>query len=83
MTLIGYFAGDVGIDIVDGGDVNVVVADGRIIVEGAEGETVRVYDMMGRMVASVAAGTAVRVPDSGVYLVKVGEAAAEKVFVIR
>ena len=83
VTLIGYFAGDVGIDIADSGDINVVVAEGRITVEGAEGETVRIYDMMGRMVASVTTGTAVRVPDSGVYLVKVGEAAAKKVIVLR
>lgn len=49
---------------------------GRIIVEGAEGETVRIYDITGRSVQNSSLPT-------GVYLVKVGNRPARKVAVIR
>ena len=63
-----------GIEDVESGDFNVYVRDGRIVVDGADGETVRVYNMMGRQVAS-------RDLTNGVYLVKVGDSAARKVVV--
>jgi RNA polymerase sigma factor (sigma-70 family) len=53
----------------------------RIIVEGAEGEVVTVYDAEGRQVTD-AIGRAqciLRVPDAGLYLVKVGKRPAVKV----
>ena len=55
LSIVAYFIADstVGIGEVGGqrSEVRVYAVEGRIVVEGAEGETVRVYDMMGRMVA--------------------------------
>ncbi len=82
ITLIAYFSLIVGMEDVEGEGRNILVSGGRIVVEGAEGKTVRVYDMMGRLLATAVAGEAVAVPRSGVYLVKVGEAAAKKVVVL-
>jgi hypothetical protein len=51
------------------------VADGRIIVEGADGETVSVYDLTGRSVLNNSLPT-------GIYLVRVGDRPAKKVVVM-
>ncbi|MGX8712727.1 MAG: DUF6383 domain-containing protein [bacterium] len=78
--------GTEGIDEAGSADglVRVTVKDGRIVVEGAEGETVRVYDMMG---CEVHHNTALADEPSalpgGVYLVKVGNLPARKVVVVR
>ena len=58
---------------------------GRLTVSGADGEIVQVYGIDGRRVYSArASGTAViEVPSSGAYFVKVGNAPARKVVVIR
>ena len=75
-----------GIGDVDGSDVRVYSADSRVYVSGAEGRTVVLYDVNGRQLGREAnAGERVefRVAASGVYLVKVGDAAARRVAVIR
>ncbi|MBP5527840.1 MAG: leucine-rich repeat domain-containing protein [Bacteroidales bacterium] len=54
----------------------VYVSNGRIVVEGADGETVHIFDMMGRTIHNEALPT-------GVYMVKVGDRLARKVAVIR
>lgn len=53
----------------------VSVVDGRVVVEGAEGETVGIYDIMGRSISNKALPT-------GVYIVKVGSQYAQKVVVL-
>ena len=100
MSFTAYFESDGTEGIGEVGEqrseVRVYAVEGRIIVEGAEGETVRVYDVMGRMVtcssrtyAPALTGTPsnlegeFRVPTSGVYFVKVGQYPARKVVVIR
>ncbi len=54
---------------------NVYSIGGRIIVEGAEGETVHIFDILGRSVRNDAIPT-------GIYLVKVGNHPARKVIVV-
>ena len=54
---------------------NVYSIGGRIIVEGAEGETVHIIDILGRSVRNDAIPT-------GIYLVKVGNHPARKVIVV-
>ena len=54
--------------------VNIYTLGDRIIVEGAEGETVRIFDITGRSVRNEALHT-------GVYIVKVGDRPARKVVV--
>ena len=80
------------IDEIEENGVTVYAYDGRIVVEGAEGMEVRVYDMMGRMVAQ-SSGTYApaltgtpskfRVPTSGVYMVKIGNMPAQRVVVLK
>ncbi len=65
-----------GIDEHDAPDINIYATDGRIIVEGAEGETVSIFDINGRSVRNS------DLP-SGVYFVIVGNRQAKKVVVIR
>ena len=48
----------------------------RIVIEGADGETVHIFDMMGRTIHNEALPI-------GVYMVKVGDRPARKVAVIR
>jgi hypothetical protein len=55
-------------------EVIIRVANSRIEVEGAEGETVRVFDIMGRIVRNESLS-------AGVYLVQIGNRPAEKVMV--
>lgn len=64
------------IEEIDADNINVYVRYGRIIVDGAEGQTVRVYDMMGRRVSNQALPT-------GVYFVQVGTSPARKVVVTK
>ena len=62
-------------------DIKVYALDGRIVVEGADGEEVRIYDMMGReMINSEVRNS--RYP-TGIYLVRVGTRPARKVVVIK
>lgn len=67
-----------GIDDVNMGNIHIWSADGRIVVEGAEGKTVQVFDMMGRRI-----NTEHVTLNTGVYMVKVGNAPARKVVVMR
>ena len=57
-------------------DIKVYAHNGHIVVEGAEGEKVRVFDITGRIVRNEALPT-------GVYIVKVGNHPAQRVVVTR
>ena len=68
--------------------------NGMIVVEGAEGQDVRVFDAVGRTInngkrkeesgpTSSFSLPTFEVPSSGVYLVKIGDAPARRVVVIR
>lgn len=81
--MVGYFfyyayfvpdGGTEGIDEADNCDFRIHPHEGRIIVEGAEDEEVKVYDMMGR---SILNGNLPK----GVYMVKIGTRPARKVVV--
>ena len=86
MTLTALFAPNNGIDDVDMTDVSIYSSDSRIFVRGAEGHDVYVYDVNGRMM-----DRRLNAPDfiefqfssSGVYLVKVGNAPAKRIVLIR
>ena len=69
----------VGIEDLEVLGYRVWVMDGRIIVDGAAGETVQIFDMMGRLVTADAAGRV----SPGVYIVKVGARPAKKVIVMK
>ena len=67
---------NMGIGDPDANAVNVYTLDGHIVVEGAEGESVRIYDITGRSVRNEALPT-------GVYIVKVGDRPARIVVVMK
>ena len=60
--------------------------NGLIVVEGAEGNPVYLYDVVGRLLATkreTAQEVLLDVPASGVYLVKIGDAPARRIVVKR
>ena len=65
-----------GIGDIDVSNIHIYSVDGRIVVEGAEGEAVRVFDIVGRQVEN-------RSLPRGVYLVKVGNRPALKTVVTK
>ncbi|MBR6441409.1 MAG: leucine-rich repeat domain-containing protein, partial [Bacteroidales bacterium] len=83
------FMGSEGIGDVKTIDAKIYARDGQIVVEGAEGMPVVLYDAVGRQLTALReeahGGTPLRfdVPASGVYIVKIGTLAAQKVVVIR
>ena len=86
VTLVAEFAAKVGIDDVTMDNVKVYSNESVIYVLGAEGQNVYVYDLNGRVMnAATKAGDRVefRMNNTGVYLVKVGTAAAKRVVVTR
>lgn len=66
----------VGIEDVESDNIKVYSLDGRIVVEGANGETVQVFDMTGREMINTQLPT-------GLYLVRIGFRPTRKVAVIR
>ncbi len=77
-----------GIDsVADGSAANIRVENGRIVVDGAAGEPVSVYDIMGRlMFNSEIRNSKFEIQSSqlpsGVYIVRVGAAPARRVVVV-
>ena len=88
-SFVAYFeANDTpqAIDETDMNNVTIYSADSRIIILGAEGMDVNVYDINGRTInRQMNAGETVefRMATTGVYLVKVGNAPAKRVLVVR
>ena len=75
-----------GIDGVDALNAKVYSSQGQVVVEGADGKFVTLFDINGRMIATRREyGTAIRfdVPSSDTYMIKIGSHAAKKVVVIR
>ncbi|MBQ1731094.1 MAG: tetratricopeptide repeat protein [Bacteroidales bacterium] len=75
-SFTGYFEPISGIDDNTDDDIVIYSLDGCIIVEGADGETVTIYDMTGRIVRDCGL-------PNGVYMVKVGNRTPRKVVVAR
>ena len=87
-TYTAYFESTTqGIEEVDGGEVRIYAADGRIHVIYADEPSalpeIRVYDLMGREVFHATHADETSALPGGVYLVKVGTLPARKVVVIR
>ena len=86
ITLTAVFAEVQGISVVDMSNVVIYSNDTRIFVNGAEGYDVYVYDVNGRVISrQLKAADAIefRMSTTGVYLVKVGNAPAKRVIVVR
>ena len=86
VTIMAHFREVVGINGVDEANIKVYSTENRVIVSGAEGNDVYVYDINGRtMGMSLNAGEQVefRMPATGVYIVKIGNTVTKRVVVIR
>ena len=86
ITVTALFQPEVGIEDVDGSNVNIYSTDNKIIVKGAEGESIYIYDLSGRTIATKANASETmefNMVSGGVYLVKVGDAPAKRVLVVR
>ena len=86
LTLVAYFEQVNGIDDVEGDNVDIYSAESRIVVKGAENMNIYVYDVNGRVVRTQANATETvefTMNTTGVYLVKVGNAPAKRVVVVR
>ena len=76
----------VGVDKVDAINAKIYTSRGQIVVDGAESNTVWLYDVNGRVLATKQdAYSSLRfdVPASGAYMVRIGNHPARKVVVIR
>ena len=87
-TYTAYFGSTTqGIEEVDGGEIRIYAADGRIHVIYADEPSalpeIHVYDLMGREVFHATHADETPALPGGVYLVKVGTLPAKKVVVIR
>ena len=89
IELIAYFEKDAepqAVEVADMDNVVIFSNDTRIIVRGAEGHDVTVFDVNGRMISrklNAADEVEFRMAATGVYLVKVGNAPAKRVLVVR
>gem|GEM_PF-2643561 len=75
-----------GIDGVDARAARVYSSEGQIVVDGANGDMVVLYDVNGRMLATKRNGyDSLRfdVPVSGAYMIRVGERPARRVVVVK
>lgn len=88
--LVAYFASDngedEGIEEATEERVKLYQRNGQIVVEGAEGYPVYLYDVVGRLLATrreTAQEVLLDVPVSGAYLVKIGDAPARRIVVRR
>ena len=74
------------IDSIGSPNVNIYVEGQQIVAEGAEGNTVMVYDLYGRVLAIKRdEGTLLRfdAPATGTYLIRIGDSPARRVVVVR
>lgn len=86
ITLTAYFAANAGIDDIDDAGIIVYAKDYQIHIDEAIGEEISIYSIDGRTVVSLPRATehvAIPVTNTGVYIVKIGNHPARKVFVIR
>ena len=86
-VLTALFLNTTGIGDADYEGITLYVRDGHIVVEGAEGEEVQLYDMEGRLLwSSIPTGelnTKHLTLNTGTYLVRVGNRPAQKIIVIQ
>ena len=75
--------GTEGVEMAVTEEIRIYSRNGRIVVEGAEGQPFSVYDMMGHEVFHAIQGGETSALPGNVYLVKVGTHPARKVVVIR
>lgn len=82
LAFTAYFTANVGITDVDSNNIRVFSRDKQILIEGANGMKIWVFDMMGRAIYN-GKTPIIPIQQTGVYIVKVGNNPARKVVVMR
>lgn len=85
-SIVALFGAPEGIEDIDVAHVNVYGSEGSIVLTGAEGREVRVYDISGRQLhhsRSAHATESYGVPATGIYLIKVAGVETKRVVVVR
>lgn len=72
-----------GIGDVANGQIHILVDGNTIVISGAEGQTVTIYDASGRMLATHRDGIHFEAPTTGTYLVQLADQPARRVVVVR
>ena len=86
VTIYAIFKSTVSIEDAELSNVNIFSANSTIYVKGAEGQNIYIYDLNGRIIATKLNATeTMEIPmeQTGVYLVRVGNASAKRVIVMR
>jgi major membrane immunogen (membrane-anchored lipoprotein) len=86
LNIVAQFEANTGIDEIEGSNATIYSAESNIYVKGAENMNIYVYDVNGRCVRTQANATETvvfKMNTTGVYLVKVGNAPAKRVVVVR
>ena len=84
-ALTAYFEAESTESIQEADGASILCSNGLLSIQGAEGETVAVFDIAGRLILSdtVRESRTYALPASGVYIVRLGLSAAKKVVVAR
>ena len=80
------FVDPTGIDDIETINAKIYQRNGQVVVEGAEGNTVTLYDVNGRVLATKQDYDMPQnfdVPATGTYMIKIGSAPARRVVVIK
>lgn len=83
LVLVIGGGGDEGIDDISADNIKVYVNGRNIVIEGTLDESVMVYDVMGRTIYHDVVRAPITAPAAGVYMVKIGNAKARKVVILR
>ena len=87
LTLTAQFSRRVGINDIDATEGNAFCYDHNIGIRNSEGQDIFVFDVMGRVIArqmnNAESLCVINVPASGVYMVKIGNQAPQKVVVVK
>lgn len=82
IALTAFFESDFGIDDYENRDIKIYFTDGCIIIEGADGMNVKVYDLLGRLLTNVKSyEEPIHISGYGFFLVRVGDGLTRKVVV--
>lgn len=82
ITLTAFFESDNGVDDSENPNIEMYCSNGCIIIKGADGTKVRVYDLWGRLLIDIKAyDEPIRVSKQGVFFVKIGNRQIRKIVV--
>lgn len=83
ITLTAFFESNNGIDDSENLNIEMYGADGYIIIKGADGMNVKVYDLLGRLLTDIKRyEKPIHIASQGVFIVRIGNRQTRKIVVI-